>query len=128
MTIRGAFERITSEYEKCEKTEGYLYKEMKVTKNELLHGISEVKAYEAFGRRCGMISYLRFGTILVQNISRGAKGTLPILELEAKEAFDDRKELAKRLGEESATKLLVPMMGMLFIVLIIIMMPALWTF
>ncbi len=127
-TMKGAFERIAADFEKNNNTDGYLYKEMKVTRNELMLGVSEMKAYEAFGRRCGQISYLRFGTILVQNLSRGAKGTLPILELEAKEAFEERKELAKRLGEESSTKLLFPMMGMLGIVLVIVMVPAFWTF
>ena len=51
-----------------------------------------------------------------------------LLRTEAVEAFHERKEAAKRLGEEASTKLIVPMAIMLFIVLVIIMIPALLSF
>jgi hypothetical protein len=44
------------------------------------------------------------------------------------EAFEERKETAKRLGEEAGTKLLIPMMIMLVLVLVIIMVPAFQAF
>jgi hypothetical protein len=44
------------------------------------------------------------------------------------EAFEERKEAAKRLGEEAATKLLIPMMIMLIIVFLMILVPAFWSF
>ena len=40
----------------------------------------------------------------------------------------ERKGLAKKLGEEAGTKLLLPMMMMLCIVMVIIMIPAYFSF
>lgn len=48
---------------------------------------------------------------------------MDILSIEAMTAFADRKSLAKKLGEEASTKLLLPMFLMLA-VLIIIVVPA----
>jgi len=62
----------------------------------------------------------------VQNLQKGAKGALQLLEQEAMTAFAERKEAAKRKGEEAGTKLLLPMFGLLGIVLVIVMVPAFW--
>ena len=47
-----------------------------------------------------------------------------LLQKEAEDAFEERKSIARRLGEEAGTKLLVPMVLMLLVVLILIMVPA----
>jgi len=47
------------------------------------------------------------------------------LEAEMWQAFEERKALAKRQGEEAGTKLLLPMMGMLVVVMVIVIAPAL---
>ena len=47
-----------------------------------------------------------------------------MLRLEGIHAFEERKALAKRLGEEAGTKLLLPMFFMLAVVMIIIIVPA----
>ena len=41
--------------------------------------------------------------------------------------FEDRKARAKRKGEETGTKLLVPMIMMLAVVLVIVIVPAFWS-
>ena len=51
-----------------------------------------------------------------------------LLENETKEAFELRKQMALQKGEEASTKLLVPMIMMLVIVMIIIMFPAVSSF
>ena len=43
---------------------------------------------------------------------------------ESREAFENRKALAKRMGEECESKLLLPMLLMLLTILILIMYPA----
>ena len=50
------------------------------------------------------------------------------LDREATEAFEERKNRAKELGEEAGTKLLFPMLMMLLVVLIIVMVPAFISF
>ena len=49
-------------------------------------------------------------------------------EPESREAFEDRKALAKRMGEECESKLLLPMLMMLLTILILVMYPAVVSF
>ena len=51
-----------------------------------------------------------------------------MLEQEAMEAWDERKRKARVLGEAAATKLLVPMILMMAVVMAIIMIPAFLSF
>jgi tight adherence protein C len=51
-----------------------------------------------------------------------------LLSKEAELAMEQRKNLAKRLGEEAGTKLLLPMMLMLSIIMVLIIVPALIKF
>ena len=131
MTAGGAFRRLTEEYEQRKKATGvihYAYEEIAVTIRELESGTSEGRAYEEFGRRCRIQEYLKLGTLLSQNLKKGTKDLTVMLELEAKEAFEARKRLAKKQGEEAGTKMLVPMVMMLAVVLMIITVPAFSSF
>lgn len=74
------------------------------------------------------MKYKTLSTLLVQNLQKGSQRLLEMLEMESTEAFDDRKRKARVLGEAAATKLLIPMMLMLLIVLAIIMIPAVLSF
>ncbi len=47
-----------------------------------------------------------------------------VLEAEMEAAFEQRKNLARRLGEEASTKLLLPLFMMLLIVMVMITVPA----
>lgn len=102
----------------------YVYEEMAYTMYEMQNGASEKECYEHFGKRCQVASYRKLGMLLSQNLRKGTKGLSQILKKEAAIAFEERKGIAKRLGEEAGTKLLGPMFLMLGIVLIIIIVPA----
>lgn len=130
MTIRAAWERITIDYQNYKRiTEfHYAYEEMCITVHELELGVAEVAAYESFGKRCAILPFMKFSTILVQNLKKGTKSIIPLLEQEVLTAFSERKELAKKLGEEASTKLLGPMMIQLIIVLLLILIPAFISF
>ncbi len=126
MTVRMAWEKIVQNYEEhkeCLGTE-LAYEEMRTTLHEIKGGIPEGEAYERFGRRCELTCYLKFGAMLSQNLRKGSKGIAELLRVEALQAFENRKNLAKKLGEEAGTKLLVPMIGMLAVILIMVMVPA----
>lgn len=125
LSQRSVWERITADYRRSGRKR-YAYEEMILTMHEMENGISEAKAYERFGKRCRLLPYMRFSGVLVQNLQKGAKGALVLLEQEALAAFAERKEAAKKRGEEAGTKLLLPMFGLLGIVLVIVMAPALW--
>ena len=51
-----------------------------------------------------------------------------MLEKESDDAFKERKLLAKKLGEEASTKMLVPLMLMMIVVMAIIIAPAVLSF
>ena len=97
---------------------------MLLTKNQMDNGISEEKAYEMFGRRIGILTYMKFSTLLVQNLKKGTANLINILEYESADIFNERKENAKILGEEASTKLLVPMVLMMTIIFAIILYAA----
>ena len=50
------------------------------------------------------------------------------VERESTEAWEERKRKARVLGEAAATKLLVPMIMMLIVVMAIVMIPAFMSF
>lgn len=132
MSTLKAWEKIVKDYEK--KIEKYpnkrrfVYEEMKITYYEIQSGISESNAYSNFGRRCNIHEYLKLGALLEQNVKKGAKGLGKMLETESIQAFEQRKNMAKKLGEEAGTKLLIPMIMMLAIVMIIVLIPAFTSF
>lgn len=129
MTIRNAFVKMGEDYKKSRiERKRYVYEEILITCNELQGGRSESEAYDHFGKRCQMPVYMKLSTLLSQNIRKGSNDLLHMLRQEADNAFAERKNLAKKLGEEAGTKLLLPMMMMLCIVMVIIMIPAYFSF
>lgn len=130
MTMKRVWEKIAMEYlEKRDISQKrYAYEEVVATWSELSNGVNEVKAYENFGRRMKLLKYMKFSSMLSQNVTKGMEGLLHSLESEAMDAFEDRKELAKQVGEKASTKLLGPMMLLLGIVLMMILIPAAMTF
>lgn len=129
MTARRAFQKIASDYMRAEAVKGHFAYEMIVTAcREMDSGVAELEAYRRFGERCGQMKYKTFSTILIQNLQKGSRHMADLLEQEAMEAWDERKRKARVLGEAAATKLLVPMIMMLIVVMAIIMIPAFLSF
>lgn len=125
MSTRKAWERIVDGYERREeKGTKAAYEEMCRTLREMQSGVPETAAYERFGTRCRLPSYLKLGTLLGQNLRKGNRDLSRLLEEESREAFEDRKALAKKLGEECESKLLFPMLLLLVTILIMVMYPA----
>lgn len=130
-TIRMAWERIADDYaRRREGAQGrrYVYEEMLHARNRMSLGIPEEVAYEEFGKRCANIRYLRFSSVLVQNLKKGSASVLPLLHKESREAFCDRAEQAKQKGEEAGTRLLLPMAGILVVILAMVLIPAFMSF
>lgn len=126
MSTKSAWKKVVDEYrkKKVEGKERYAYEEMEASWNEMCSGVPERECYEQFGSRCALQAYMKLGTLLSQNLRKGTKGLADMLRLEGIHAFEERKALAKRLGEEAGTKLLLPMFFMLAVVMIIIIVPA----
>ncbi|MCI9122747.1 MAG: hypothetical protein HFH35_01530 [Eubacterium sp.] len=128
MTLSGAWERIVLNYQRqldqqqTQKTE--VYEQMMLAYREMQDGMGELKVYERFGERCGTPQYRKLTMLIMQNLRKGSSGLRQTLEKEVTEAFVLRKNHAKKAGEEAGTKILIPMMLMLCIVMVIILVPA----
>lgn len=125
MTVRRAVGKIALDYKR--KRNGcvrYAYEELLKSYYEMESGVMEEQVYENFGRRCGHPKYRALSALLVQNLKRGNRQLLEMLEQESAEAFEERKRYARVQGEAAATKLLIPMVLMLIVVLVILIVPA----
>ncbi len=127
LSLRGAWERLAADYRgKAEASEGTdtVGEEVLLLAGELKNGTSEAKAYEEFGRRIGLKPYLRCASLLVSQLQKGSGVLRKSLESEVRLAWEMYREQVTKKGEEAQTKLLFPMMGMLFLVMAVIMIPA----
>ncbi len=128
LTIQNAFSKIAEEYKEHGGEKRFVYEEMLYACNEMNSGISEARAYENFGRRCRQSCYVRLGTTLAGGLQKSAEGITNILLKEADQSMEDRRLLARKMGEEAGTKLMFPMILMLMVVMVILMVPAMISF
>ncbi len=131
MQPRIIFQTIVKEYEEQNPEGDYrdeLVFELKGAVHAMHMGMSQEQVYYNLGRRIGLTRYIKLMTMLEQSVKHGGKGMLEAFEQEEIQALEERKNLAKRYGEEASTKLLGPMIILLLVVMLMIMIPALWSF
>ncbi|MCR5417677.1 MAG: type II secretion system F family protein [Lachnospiraceae bacterium] len=124
VSSRGCLERISADA----NISPYLQSELQVLLRDLGNGILESQALDSFGRRCKSPLYIKFAGMLIQNRKKGGPELMRLLSEECAQAFVLRKNQAKKLGEEASTKLLIPMIMMLGVVMVVIIMPAFLSF
>lgn len=127
LTVRNAWKQLADSYRESKGPKRAVYEEILVTERELENGETESKAYMSFARRCELKCYIRMASLLEQNRKTGDSALLASLELEMEEAFEQRKNVARRLGEEAGTKLMAPLILSLMTVLVIVVIPAVMT-
>ena len=131
MSVRAIFYKFSDEYKAHVKNGGkrsFLYEEISKSCHELESGVPEINVYERLGVRCGSQQYARLVTLLAQNLKKGNSEMMTLLREESSKATLERMSYARKLGEEAGTKLLVPMIMMLLIVMVVIMVPAYLSF
>ena len=104
------------------------YEEILLVCRELASGVPETEAYARFGQRCRSRQYTKLSAVLAQNLKKGNQELLSVMQQEAKASFEERRSTARKLGEEAETKLLLPMIVMLAITMLIIIIPAYYSF
>ena len=127
LSFRKAIEKMVIRYS-AKRSAGIVrpgYEDMVITYRKISEGEGELRAIEELGKNSDSKEYRKLSMLLLQNIKKGSKDLLDTLEKEEKYAFELRKQKAIKAGEEASTKLLIPMGGMLFIVIIILVVPAL---
>ena len=126
LTVKNAFYRIMKDYEEQQeqKKKKYLYEEMKISCHQLENGVMEEQVYREFGKRCGETRYRRLSFLLTVHLKQGNGQLLMLLSEEADNAKEDRRNMARKAGEEAGTKLLFPMMLMLVVIMFLVLIPA----
>ena len=128
MTTRQAWRRIAYQYqEKCKQQlveETEVYNAIMQMDRQLAEGEKERIAYENFMNQMELMCYRRLMRLLINNLEKGNKDICMQLSLEAKQAYERRLLLAKKLGEEASTKMLIPMMIMMVLIMVIVIAPA----
>ena len=128
LALRNAFSEISKQYSflvnQCGLENHPLYEELHTLLNQLKSNMGEGKAYLDFSKRIALRPYNKLISVIEQNRKNGSKHLRLQLQVEMQEAFEMRKSTAKRLGEEASTKLLLPLFMQLFIIMLIIIYPA----
>ena len=132
MSVKQAWSNISARYldkrKKNQVSEIPIYEEMLITEREINDGKRERIAYQNFCERVNIMCYHRLIRLLISSLDRGSRNICENLEQESEEAFEERKAVARRLGEEASTKMLLPMMIMMSIVIAVIIVPAILSF
>lgn len=128
MSIRQSWNRISARYldkrRKNTVSKRWGYEEMAKTARQMEDGKGERQAYEDFGENTGLRPYHRFVRILVENLQKGNRGLATLLEQETEAAFDEHFLLAKKMGEEASTRMLLPLILMMAVVMAVVIAPA----
>lgn len=130
LSSRQAFEKIGELYQKQTLKKGGRkapYENVLVLNRELRDGKNTKNAYEDFGRRCMHPAYKKMMMLFEQNMRKGNEYLLEQLEREERNVYETRQRKIKTAGEVASTKMLIPMGGLLAMVLIILVVPALYS-
>jgi hypothetical protein len=132
MTIRQAWNKISARYTDKRQSkrmiENPAYEAILVMNRQLKEGENERAAYQHFAETTKTMSYYRLVRLLIGNLEKGAGGLCEVLEMENRQAYEMRVLRAKKLGEEASTKMLLPLMLMMLVVMAIVMIPAMLSF
>ena len=120
LTLRGALIKISNEMQ----MDTPLYRALGQVVEKMEHGSTDEEAMDQLTVACNMPEVRRFASVVLQNMQRGGQDVLIALRDIGKELWDGRKAAAKRVAEETSTKLLFPMMLMLIAVIILVAAPA----
>lgn len=124
MTVKTGIKQIIAE----SKNKDILIRELEYAVNQIDSGFDETAAYEELGSRLGLTVYCRLMNHISQNIKMGTRDLLELMEEEVNTSLSERKEFARKKGEEASTKLLIPMIMLMVTVMVIIIFPAVISF
>lgn len=127
MTISTALRKINQMHQqKKRKGNGRdaVYEELYQMVCKMDNGMGELRAYQEFAEQCDIRPYRKLISLLISGQKTGGGKLLEQLNEEAERVFTERKNAARKFGEEAGTKMLLPMLMMLVIVMGIVTIPA----
>ena len=130
ITPKSAFERMGKWYE------GYLdengskerpgFEAVLKMNRRIADGAGEIEGYKLLGEDTHHKDFRKLSLMLTQNLRKGSRDLIEQLEKEERNAYEDRKQKARIAGEEASTKLLIPMLMMLSVLLVVLILPSIW--
>ena len=120
MTIRGAMMKIAREM----PADGPLYQALDKAVTQMENGATDEVALETLVTDCNVPAVRRLVSVLLQNMQRGGTEVLIALREIGQELWEGRKAAARQIAEETTTKMLFPMVLMLFAVILLVVAPA----
>lgn len=121
LTLRAAMKKVSAEMSMPTP----LYNLMGQAMHNIENGMNENIALDQVVRRCNMPEMRRMIAVIEQNLQRGGSEVTIAMRTIGDEMWNNRKAKAKQIAEEAETKILFPMMLMMFAVIIMTMAPAL---
>ena len=105
-----------------------LYLEMRKTVSELDNLVSPEIAFGNFISRCNTKESTKLASAIVQNISKGNTEIGRLLKDMAREAWQERRHIAKRDAEKANARLMIPTMLLFLAILVMLMVPVAMNF
>ena len=105
-----------------------LYQEMRKTSEELDNLVSPEAAYGEFINRCNTKETAKLASAIMQNLSKGNAEIGRLLKDMAREAWQERRHMAKRDAEKANSKLMIPTMFLFVAILVLLMVPVAMNF
>lgn len=119
-----AIERAAIANEDDNSLYGEIYRTIKEIKGR---GGSEKDPCEAFSemaKRCSSSQVSSFVSLIVQNSRKGSSELVEIIRIQSAICRNERKNMAKKLGEEATTLMLIPSTILFIAILIMLLTPA----
>lgn len=101
-----------------------LHIEWNNTVHEIRNGASFLQSIEKLNRNCAVQQIAVFTTILLLNYRRGGEQFVTAVQDISLSLWENRKNMARVRGEEASAKLIFPLVGVLLLVMILIITPA----
>ena len=103
--------------------ESELYQEMRKTADELDNLVSPEAAYAGFISRCNTKETAKLASAIMQNLTKGNAEIGRLLKDMAREAWQERRHMAKRDAEKANSRLMIPTMLLFVAILVMLMVP-----
>ena len=120
LTLRAAMKKVSAEM----STPSPLYQLMGQAMYNMENGMNENAALDQVVRRCNMPEMRRLIAVIEQNLQRGGSEVTIAMQTIGDEMWSNRKAKAQQIAAEAETKILFPMMLMMFSVIIMTIVPA----
>ena len=107
--MRRAFAVMTEDYRRLPRSERLKscgFEAVAMMCADMDRGVLEADAYRRLGQSCDLPLYRSLSVLLVQNLKRGSRELIDMLEREAVSAFEERKKEARILGDRTMERIL----------------------